>query len=418
MNDIKSDLKAYLDKELSPERMEEVRLAIEQDPALKEEAEFYQLLSRSIFSAAKTPEVSGMDNAVSKTLKATEKKKFTFPSFKALPSWGIPVASAAVVCALAMVIFGPAMKRGGINPTSAPQAEMAVAGASAEMKSSMPADMERTPMSKAPASEPPADKSAALPRREAGEMSGLEIQGVAGGPQAEFGKREADAAATLQSQRLITRSGDMTLRVKNISESAGKVERIAQRFGGFVESSNVSSDPKNPTAYFLIRVSSKQWVQANEALKGMGILVSESASGSDVTAEVFDLEARVKTLKAEEDSLRTLLSRASRIGDILQIKDRLAQVRMEIESMASQAKNLRNMAALSTISVNLTQEPKIDDETTPDPWMGDAWTSAVNAFQSAFKTVVGFCAYVIVFAPFWLPVLVISWIMVRKANKS
>lgn len=417
MNDIKSDLKAYLDKELSPERMEEVRLAIEQDPALKEEVEFYQLLSRSIFSAAKTPEVSGMDNAVSKTLTATEKNKFTFPSIKALPSWGIPVASAAAVCVFAMVVFGPAMKKSGINPTSAPRADMAVAGASAEMERSMPADMEGAPTSKAPASSP-AEKSEAVPRREAGEMSGLGIQGAAGGPQAEFGKRQADAAATLQSQRLITRSGDMTLRVKNISESAGKVERIAQRFGGFVESSNVSSDPKNPTAYFMIRVSSKQWVQANEALKGMGILVSESASGSDVTAEVFDLEARVKTLKAEEDSLRTLLSRASRIGDILQIKDRLAQVRMEIESMASQAKNLRNMAALSTISVNLTQEPKIDDETNPDPWMGDAWTSAVNAFQSAFKTVVGFCAYVIVFAPFWLPVLVISWIMVRKANKS
>ncbi len=410
MNDIKSDLKAYLDKELSPERMEEVRLAIEQDPALKEEAEFYQLLSRSIFSAAKTPEVSGMDNAVTKTLKATEKKKFSFPSLKALPSWGIPVASAAAVCVLAMVIFGPGMKNLGTN-----RAESG------------------TEMTKSSASEVPADKA------ESAYSGGVQADPTLGSPGSEapargrvdfqaglrqdFDKSEVASSAipqasTLQSQRLITRSGDMTLRVKNISESAGKVERIAQRFGGFVESSNVSSDPKNPTAYFTIRVSSKQWVQANEALKGMGILISESATGSDVTAEVFDLEARVKTLKAEEDSLRTLLSRASRIGDILQIKDRLAQVRMEIESMASQAKNLRNMAALSTISVNLTQEPKIDDETNPDPWMGDAWTSAVNAFQSAFKTVVGFCAYVIVFAPFWLPVLVISWIMVRKANKS
>jgi hypothetical protein len=406
MNDIKSDLKAYLDKELSPERMEEVRLAIEQDPALKEEAEFYQLLSRSIFSAAKTPEVSGMDNAVTKTLKATEKKKFSFPSFKALPSWGIPVASAAAVCALAMVIFGPAMNRGGLNPTSAPPADMAVAGASAEMERSMPADMESAPMSKAPASEPP------------GRFRGVEDKRAEVASKAPAFATAPVESTAIPSQRLITRSGDMTLRVKNISESAAKVERIAQRFGGFVESSNVSSDPKNPTAYFTIRVSSKQWVQANEALKGMGILISESATGSDVTAEVFDLEARVKTLKAEEDSLRTLLSRASRIGDILQIKDRLAQVRMEIESMAGQAKNLRNMAALSTITVNLTQEPKIDDETNPDPWMGDAWTSAVNAFQSAFKTVVGFCAYVIVFAPFWLPVLVISWIMVRKANKS
>lgn len=415
MNDIKNDLKAYLDKELSPERMEEVRLAIEQDPALKEEAEFYQLLSRSIFSAAKTPEVSGMDNAVSKTLKATEKKKFSFPSFRALPYWGIPVASAAAVCALAMVIFGPGMKNLGASRAES-GAGMATAGvATLDKAKGLPADAGASTQAEmdgaAVAAKSPAASSPARSR----ESTGGEAE--SGGF---YGKYEevpkSDAAP--QSQRLITRTGDVTLRVKNISESAAKVERIAQRFGGFVESSNVSSDPKNPTAYFTIRVSSRQWVQANEALKGMGILVSESASGSDVTAEVYDLEARVKTLKAEEDSLRTLLSRASRIGDILQIKDRLAQVRMEIESMAGQAKNLRNMAALSTITVNLTQEPKIDNETNPDPWMGDAWTSAVNAFQSAFKTVVGFCAYVIVFAPFWLPVLVISWIMVRRANKS
>lgn len=417
MNDIKNDLKAYLDKELSPERMEEVRLAIEQDPALKEEAEFYQLLSRSIFSAAKTPEVSGMDNAVSKTLKATEKKKFSFPSFRALPSWGIPVASAATVCVLAMVIFGPAMKNVGSSraESGAEMAKMpADAAAPAELDGMQAESSVSSPKSKARTSGGE-DHQSGLYQAELDKVLDSRSRSVLGVTE------EADVRSkspTYQNQRLITRSGDVTLRVKNISESAAKVERIAQRFGGFVESSNVSSDPKNPTAYFTIRVSSKQWVQANEALKGMGILISESANGSDVTAEVYDLEARVKTLKAEEDSLRTLLSRATKIGDILQIKDRLAEVRMEIESMAGQAKNLRNMAALSTITVNLTQEPKIDNETNPDPWMGDAWTAAVNAFQSAFKTVVGFCAYVIVFAPFWLPVLVISWIMVRRANKS
>ncbi len=418
MNEIQNDLKAYLDKELSPERMEEVRLAIEQDPLLKEEAEFYQLLSRSIFSAAKTPEVSGMDTAVTKTLKATEKRKFSFPKLKSLPTWGIPAASAAAVCALAMIIFGPGLKinnkiKSQSVSTSAavPATEKAEAAPSVNGAPSkeMPQDVESQSRSRN------VPQQSAMPKRKA-YSSAPSVEGVE--KSRSQANTEAAKASVAPNQRLITRSGSLTVRVTNISESAGVVERIAQQNGGFVEYSNVSSDPKNPTADFIIRVSSAHWIRANTALKELGILINESASGSDVTAEVYDLEARVKTLQAEEDSLRTLLSRASRIGDILQIKDRLADVRMDIESMMGQAKNLRNLAAMSTISISLVQEPKTTTSNETDPWMGDAWTAAVNAFQSAFKTVIGFCAYVIVFAPFWLPALVISWLLVKKANKS
>ncbi|MES1227991.1 MAG: zf-HC2 domain-containing protein, partial [Armatimonadota bacterium] len=59
MNDIREDLKAYLDGELSPERAEEVRLALLQDEDLRQEYEFMKLLTKEIQSSAKEHGVTG-----------------------------------------------------------------------------------------------------------------------------------------------------------------------------------------------------------------------------------------------------------------------------------------------------------------------------------------------------------------------
>ncbi|HEY3781951.1 MAG TPA: hypothetical protein VGL56_12775 [Fimbriimonadaceae bacterium] len=56
---IRDDLKAFVDNELPAERAEEVRLAIEQDPALQQEVTFMKLLSREIQESAAEPEIKG-----------------------------------------------------------------------------------------------------------------------------------------------------------------------------------------------------------------------------------------------------------------------------------------------------------------------------------------------------------------------
>lgn len=415
MKDIRSDLKAYLDHELPTDRMEEVRLALEQDAGLREEAEFYQLLSRSILAAAKTPEVIGMDKAVSETVKNSEKKGLTFPTIKlSRRTW--QVAGAVAAFGIFIVVFAPMVNKADsrakfATSASAPADSGGYAGANAEsyqeavpaesMERSAEADMaKQAPARSAPSSSPP-------------------VGGMAEERSPAYQKvRSAAPPPVIPSNRLINRSADMTVRVKEVGTAAAEAERIAQRYGGYVESSNVNSDPKNPTASLSLRVASQHWVAATQAFRDLGIVQNESSSGEDVTAQVVDLEARVKTLRAEEESLRIILSRAYRLGDILQVKDRISQVRMEIESMTGQAKQLRNLAALSTVTLSLTQEPKVNDEPQPDPWMEDSWTNAVNALQAVLRTVGSFMTYVVVFAPLWLPVMLVAWLIVRKAGKS
>src|SRR5688572_24188100 len=66
MNSIREDLKAFVDGELSPERMAEVQAAIDSDPALKQEADYMRMLGIEIKKLAAEPAVAGKEAAVSK----------------------------------------------------------------------------------------------------------------------------------------------------------------------------------------------------------------------------------------------------------------------------------------------------------------------------------------------------------------
>ena len=75
---IREDLKAFLDGELTEERMAEVRSALDTDASLRAEVEEMQKITQSIKSTAKDIPVHGFDEAMSKVAKPPR------PIFKAL----------------------------------------------------------------------------------------------------------------------------------------------------------------------------------------------------------------------------------------------------------------------------------------------------------------------------------------------
>ncbi|MBZ0214065.1 MAG: hypothetical protein K8H99_09720 [Nitrospirae bacterium] len=91
---IREDLKAYLDGELSPQRMEEVRAALEADPALREELEFMRLMGFEIKRMAAEPHVAGVEGALGRL------RGFRWPPFASDRRWQFVGGSMVVVVAL------------------------------------------------------------------------------------------------------------------------------------------------------------------------------------------------------------------------------------------------------------------------------------------------------------------------------
>ena len=120
-----------------------------------------------------------------------------------------------------------------------------------------------------------------------------------------------------------------------------------------MQDSFVSASDEAPQANLTIRVPQEQFSTALERLRRLGTAVTEQVGVQDVTADVVDLEARLRSAQREEESLLSLLDRVTGVADVLAIERELARVRTEIERFEGQLQFLEDRVALATISVFL-----------------------------------------------------------------
>jgi hypothetical protein len=202
--------------------------------------------------------------------------------------------------------------------------------------------------------------TAALPRSPAA-GGGSAKQAVASRPAA--AAREAAVPPPSPSpdvlvQRMVVENASVAVQVADVRQAFDRLQLWVTTVGGFVGSSGLSSGDRGEQASLELRVPSDQIGALLEQLRGMGRVTQVSQSGRDVTAQYVDLGARLRALQAEEDAYLRLLSRAKTIGDTLQLEQQLTQVRAQIESLAAQRNELRRLAALATVRVQISPAPR------------------------------------------------------------
>lgn len=237
-------------------------------------------------------------------------------------------------------------------------------------------------------------------------------KGIEGGP------AQPSTTITPRAPQLLIRTADLHRRVEDVAIAQRDMIRIATANGGFLAGNNMTgSEGQLPEANVTIRVPVKRFDAVCESIRAMGTLVSDNTNTDDVTTQVADTEARLKVMRAEEDSYVTMLRAARKVGELLEIKERLSSVRQEIESLDAQRKALRDQSSYSTINAVFTQKAKIGTPETPKDWSEDTWSNAVNGLTSALRWLGQVVITVFVYSPLWLPVVLIGVWMSRKAKK-
>ena len=222
----------------------------------------------------------------------------------------------------------------------------------------------------------------------------------------------------------VVRTGELRLEVPRGGFNAAfdRVASIASTHGGFVASSSTSSsrdedDREVRFGELSVRVPADRFDAARQALSGLGELEGQSIRGEDVSGQLVDYEARLRSLTAQEDALRTLLARAGAVGEVLQVQSSLFSVRQQIEQLAAQRAELEQRAALATISISLYEPGALPEIRPPEP----PPTSLANSFRRAVEgalTVVGGMIVVVG----WLAPLValglVVWVLGRLGGKG
>jgi hypothetical protein len=225
------------------------------------------------------------------------------------------------------------------------------------------------------------------------------------------GVPQADTGWDLASdeERMIIRTGDVSLIVKDAGESLEKVEAIAKELGGYVVSSSSWHQEEQLRARLTIRVPAGEFDAAMARLADLAIKVeTRNVSTQDVTEEYTDLNSRLRNLEATEVELLELLTevreRTSKAEDVLAVHREITSIRSQIEQLKGRMQYLEKMTAMATINIELIPD------VLARPIVVAGWRPSGTA-ANALRTLVTTLQF-IVDAAIWLIIYVLPTLVV------
>jgi hypothetical protein len=126
-----------------------------------------------------------------------------------------------------------------------------------------------------------------------------------------------------------------------------------------------------------------------DLLSKVGKVQGEHITGTDVSAQYVDLNARLANEQAQRNAMLALLAQAKSVGDIIAVQTQLGQITGQIEQLKGQIKYLDDNTAFSAISVTLTESGAPVSAPTSDSWgFATALSDAAHNFVATVDYVI------------------------------
>jgi len=186
-----------------------------------------------------------------------------------------------------------------------------------------------------------------------GEMAGQSItDGAVAMLVATQSGNAADKAAPPAIARKIIYDAQIDLIVESVDPVAKKVARLVSDARGYVAEQNLTGSPGSTRSMrWKIRVPVDSFDSLVDSILSLGELERNNRTSQDVTEQYYDIEARIKNKKVEEQTLNKILQeRSGKLEDVLKIEIELSRVRGEIEQLEGKIRVLENLSSLATIT--------------------------------------------------------------------
>jgi hypothetical protein len=237
-------------------------------------------------------------------------------------------------------------------------------------------------------------------------------------PQANSGSAARQPGSTGTAVRLapasIIYTAQLSLRAQDVSAAAAEAAQIAEGAGGYVSNETASTEPDDPSQA-IASVQLKIPVAAYPATlaqlaRGLGTQLSVQQQAQDVTEQVADVNSQVTSDEMAIAQLRTLLSHAGSVGDLLTVQNQINSEESDLETMEAQQRALSHETTYATVTVTIVgpRAKPVVYRPKPPPSLGSglgagwralritfAWTLAVLGAVAPFAAVAAIAAYAI-----------------------
>jgi hypothetical protein len=255
--------------------------------------------------------------------------------------------------------------------------------------------------------------------------NGAAVPVAAGVPADQSGTSSSGQSAVVAAAdaNQIIKTGSMTLEVADIGKAMSDSQKAISGLGGTVDSSSQFGTGTDAAATITFKVPAARWDAAVAALRGIGSKVLSLQSGTtDVTSQVIDLGARIDNLQKTEAALQAIMARATAVSDVLAVETQLSSVEGQIEELQAEQNNLKNQAAMSTLTVSFQLPPATVTTQATQDWtlskqVDEAGAALVRIGQGLATMAVWLFIVVLPIAVAVLLLLAVFWIVRRIGRR-
>ncbi len=174
---------------------------------------------------------------------------------------------------------------------------------------------------------------------------------------ADQGRRGQSTDLTDVTPQAQIKTAAISLYADNVDEVLPQVSDVVVVAQGEIESEDTSTNRQGKAVHsrLVLRVPVEEFEATVTKLTDLGVRYTLETSVEDVTAEVADINSRVRSAEDSIAQLRRLFSAATKLGDIIALENELSQRQADLEALQAQQRALADLTTMSTITVTVRQ---------------------------------------------------------------
>ena len=227
--------------------------------------------------------------------------------------------------------------------------------------------------------------------------------------------------------RAIVWNAGMTIVTLDVPGVLTKIRDIAATHNASVsdESSTLGETPKG---HLTIKSPPRELKALQDDIAALGTVTERTQKGQDVTLQVVDLDARIKTQQESVARTREFMTRTQNLGELAQMEGELTRRQSDLESMIAQQQSLANQVGLATLTVTVQKTPDKPAEIAKAkpgksfvakiPGVGHALAAGGHAAWVVLRLILVGLAYGLAFIGLLSPLVFVAWRRRRMSRAS
>lgn len=226
-------------------------------------------------------------------------------------------------------------------------------------------------------------------------------------------KDGANVPQPADATRRIVYRADVDIVVEQFDPVPAQIDESVKAHGGYIAESRITGSQGFPrSGRWTVRIPVNRFVEFLAVVQRLGEVRTISSTSDDVTAEYYDIEARIRNKQQEEERLLELLADATgKLDEILSVERELSRVRGEIEQSQGRLRMMKDVTELTTVTIAVGEVKDYVPEQTPGyvTRIQRAWSASVAALVDLMQSG---SILVVALVPWVLPLLVLAVVLI------